>query len=124
MRNQYTPAALFAEYKTTFDLLVSEFPAITFIYATTAITMGEEADGAAYNANRQTYNNLVRAEYESSGRLWDMADYESTDPSGNKILFAGSESLYDFYASPDRRHIIGPGRMATSSPLIKMIASL
>lgn len=119
----YTPQQMFDDYKAWVDAVESQFPQLTVIYATTAIVMGENSDGAN-NGLRQTYNNLVRAEYGASGRLWDVADIESTDPNGNKILYGGVESLYSGYASPDQRHIYGLGRTTVSAPLLQLIAQL
>ena len=85
--------------------------------------MGENSDGAN-NGLRQTFNNLVRAEYGASGRLWDVAGIQSTDPDGNKILYGGVESLYSGYASPDQRHIYGLGRTTVATPLLKIIAQI
>lgn len=119
----YTPQQMFDEYKLWVDTVESTYPALTVIYATTAIVMGENSDGAN-NGLRQTYNDLVRAEYAASGRLWDVADIQSTDPSGNKVLYGGIESLYSGYASPDQRHIYGLGRTTVSAPLLQIIAGL
>ncbi len=121
--SSYTPQQMFDEYKLWVDTVESTYPALTVIYATTAIVMGQNSDGAN-NGLRQTYNNLVRAEYAASGRLWDVADIESTDPSGNKVLYGGVESLYSGYASPDQRHIYGLGRTTVSAPLLQLIAGL
>lgn len=119
----YTPAQMFTEYKSWVDTVESTYPALTVIYATQAIVMGENSDGAN-NGLRQTFNNLVRAEYGASGRLWDVADIQSTDPDGNKVLYGGVESLYSGYASPDQRHIYGLGRTTVSAPLLQIIAGL
>lgn len=119
----YTPQQMFDEYKSWVDTVESTYPALTIIYATAAIVMGENSDGAN-NGLRQTYNDLVRAEYAASGRLWDVADIQSTDPSGNKVLYGGIESLYSGYASPDQRHIYGLGRTTVSAPLLQIIAGL
>lgn len=119
----YTPAQMFAEYKAWVNAVESQFPHIAVIYATEAIVMGENSDGAN-NGLRQTFNNLVRAEYGASGRLWDVAGIQSTDPDGNKILYGGVESLYSGYASPDQRHIYGLGRTTVATPLLKIIAQI
>ena len=119
----HTPATMFNAYKATMDALVTDFPSVTFIFSTTAIVMGENSDGGN-NGLRQTYNNMVRNEYDGTGRLWDVADIESTDPNGNKVLYGGVESLYSGYASPDQRHIYGLGRTTVAAPLLSMIALL
>lgn len=120
----YTPQQMFNTYKTWVDTVESSFPNLKVIYATEAIVMGANSDGGANNVLRQTYNNLVRAQYASSGRLWDVAKIESTDPSGNRVLHNGVESLYSGYASPDQRHIYGLGRTTVSAPLLQLIAQL
>lgn len=119
----YTPQQMFDDYKAWVDAVESQFPQLTVIYATEAIVMGQNSDGVN-NGLRQTFNNLVRAEYGASGRLWDVADIQSTDPSSNKVLYGGVESLYSGYASPDQRHIYGLGRTTVSAPLLQIIADL
>lgn len=120
----YTPQQMFDEYKRWVDVIESTYPSITVVYATETIVMGENSDGTTNNILRQTYNNLVRAEYGASGRLWDVADLESTDPAGNKILYNGVESLYSGYASPDQRHLYYPGRPVVAAPLLQIIAGI
>lgn len=119
----HTAQQMFDAYKAWVDEIESTYPALTIIYATEAIVMGENSDGSN-NGVRQTFNNLVRAEYAASGRLWDVADIESTDPDGNKVLYGGIESLYSGYASPDQRHIYGLGRTTVAAGFLQMIASI
>lgn len=121
--SSHTPQQMFDAYKIWCDTIETDFPTLTIIYATEAIVMGENSDGV-HNARRQVFNNLIRAEYASTGRLWDVANIQSTDPIGNKILHGGIESLYSGYASPDQRHIYGPGRTALAGPLLQLIANV
>ena len=122
----YIPAQLFAEYKATMDGLITDFPAITFILATETIVCEADEDGPA-NTLRMTYNNLIRAEYGSTGRLWDIALAESTDPNGNRIVTGGIEHLFTEYASADLEHISGVdsiGRKAAATPLLLLMAGI
>lgn len=126
----YTPAQLFAEYSAVMDALATDFPAVEFILATETIVMEVDEDGPA-NALRMTYNDLVRAEYGATGRLWDIALALSTDPDSNRVrTWDGTrwvEHLYSGYASADQEHISGPdsiGRKAAATPLLLLMAGL
>ena len=124
----YTPADLFAEYSATMDALATDYPAVTFIFATeTIVNIGDEDHISGANALRQTFNDLVRAEYGSTGLLWDVALAESTDPDGNRTIDGGVEYLYLGYASADLEHISGVdniGRKAAATPLLLIMAGL
>lgn len=126
----YTPAQLFAAYETVLDALIADYPGKTFIPATETIVMEADEDGPA-NTLRMTYNELVRAKYASTGRLWDIARALSTDPAGNRVTSVVSgqtvEHLYSGYASADQEHISGPdsiGRKTAATPLLLILAGL
>lgn len=126
----YTPAQLFAAYETVLDQLIADYPGKVFIPATETIVMEVDEDGPA-NALRMQYNELVRAKYGPTGRLWDIARALSTDPEGNRITTVVSgqtvEHLYSGYASADQEHISGPdsiGRKTAATPLLLILAGL
>lgn len=126
----YTPAQLFAAYETVIDGLIADYPTKTFIPATETIVMEVDEDGPA-NTLRMTYNELVRAKYASTGRLWDIARALSTDPEGNRVTSVMSgqtvEHLYSGYASADQEHISGTdsiGRKTAATPLLLILAGL
>ena len=125
----YTPTMLFNEYKTTFAGLEAAFPHITFIYATETIVNVDDEDSInGANALRMQFNQLIRAEYGDTGRLWDIALAESTDPDGDRYIDGdGSEYLYIGYASGDLEHISGVdgiGRKAAATPLVLILADI
>lgn len=126
----YTPAQLFAAYESVLDGLIADYPSKTFILATETIVMQTDEDGAA-NSLRMTFNDLVRAKYGATGRLWDIALALSTDPDGNRIRTGTApnhvEHLYSGYASPDQEHISGSdmiGRRTAAVPLLQILASI
>jgi hypothetical protein len=132
----YTPAELFAEYKAAIDALVTDFPSIAFIYATEPVVYIYDEDdegpggtgGNHANDLRYAFNQLVRAEYGHTGRLWDIALAQSTDPAGSRYFNAnGSEYLFLDYASADLEHISGVdgiGRKAAATPLVLIMADI
>jgi hypothetical protein len=71
-------AQLFSAYQAMVSAVQAAHPGVKLVHFTAAIT-------AAGNGRREAYNNLVRATYGSSGRLFDLADLESnghTDSEG------------------------------------------
>lgn len=127
----HTPAEVFADYKAMVDVLEATYPAVTVIKATETIVEETAAGDGPSNPLRMQYNDLVRAEWGSSGLLWDLARALSTDPEGNRIttVVEGQtvEHLYSGYASADQKHISGTGgigRMAAAEPLLLILAGL
>lgn len=82
--------AIFASYRATMASLAKTYPDTRFVYTTVPLMAdrdlygrvkallgrGQEYD-PAHNAARERYNELVRAEYASSGRLFDVAAVQS-----------------------------------------------
>jgi hypothetical protein len=114
-------AALFAHYEATMDALEAEFPQVTFLYATNPVETG--ASGS--NVARYQFNELVRAKYAGTGRLWDVAALESTRPDGTRVT--GSidgqhyEALYGGY-SLDGGHPNADGSKVLAAELLRLIA--
>lgn len=94
----------FDEYRRTMAALERDFPNVTFIYATASLTTEgstfERAKDrvkrligrAAYwpdpsrNVIRHSFNELIRAEYADSGRLFDLAAVQATGTDGRLEL--------------------------------------
>lgn len=119
------PVAVFNAYRSTMSALERDFPNVTFIYATEPIVMAANSD-APNNIPRGVFNNLVRAEYGATGRIWDIAAIQSTTFDGTRVLgtYQGQtfEALNPAFAAPDQRHIYGAGETAAAGPLLELIA--
>ena len=97
------------EYVNSMAALEAAWPATTFVYMTMPLTTGEDSD----NITRNQYNTAVREYCQAHGRLlFDIADMESHDPSGNAITFVSGgqpyQRLYDDYSS-DGGHLTSAG---------------
>lgn len=112
---------VFDRYRTTMAALAQERPDITFLYTTVPLTVGASADNAA----RQRYNAKIRAEFGSTGRLFDVAAVESTRADGSRTT-AGSGSyltLNPDYASDGDGHLNGTGSRRAAAALFRTIAT-
>lgn len=112
-------AAVFKAYRTRMGQLVKDYPEVAFVYATVPL----EVDADQANRVRTEFNELVRAEYGPTGRLWDIAAAESTDPDGNRVGGKNFEALYAGYAS-DGAHLNPTGAVVVAEPLVLLLASL
>jgi hypothetical protein len=114
-------AARFAHYRATMDALEAEFPGVTFLYATNPVETG--ASGS--NVARYQFNQLVRATYAGTGRLWDVAALESTRPDGTRVTGSVNgqpfEALYGGY-SLDGGHPNADGSKVLAAELLRLIA--
>jgi hypothetical protein len=80
----------FAEYAASLDALRAEYPNIEFVAWTGPLSTGTDT----YNARRNWYNNLLKEKYEGVIPIFDLADIESTRPSGEVCTFEyGGETL-------------------------------
>ncbi|PKQ31388.1 MAG: hypothetical protein CVT62_08315 [Actinobacteria bacterium HGW-Actinobacteria-2] len=114
-----TVDATFAHYVAVMDGLHAEFPGITFIHATNPL----EADSDGANRARYRFNQLVRAKYAGTGRLWDIAAIESTRPDGTRVTgSAFGEAMYAGYTS-DGGHLNAAGSQVVASALLRLIAA-
>lgn len=121
--NGVNAQALFNSYKSTMGQLEGDFPNITFIYTTAALD-----EYSASNALvREQYNSLVRQEYASSGRLFDLANVESTRPDGSRVVGSSNGNtyyqLYENYSS-DGAHLNTTGALKVNTSLFKLLSSV
>lgn len=96
--------AIFASYRATMASLAKSYPDIRFVYTTVPLMAdrdlygrlkaqlgrGQEYD-PAHNAARERYNSLIRAEYATSGRLFDVAAVQAVGH-GDTLRFRSSPS--------------------------------
>jgi hypothetical protein len=116
--------AIFNSYQSTMNSLVASYPNVKFLYVTNPLTITSDA---ADNANREKLNQLIRNAYGSTGRLFDLAQVESTQPNGTRVTstYNGSTvyGLYSGYTS-DGGHLNQAGRDAAAKALLTVIANV
>lgn len=115
--------AIFNSYKSTFAALHTDFPNIKFVYVTAALDE-YDVDNAV---TRQQLNTMLRQEYSSTGRVFDLAAVESTRPNGTRVsgVSAGYTyyQLFDDYSS-DGGHLNSTGATVVDKALFKLLATL
>lgn len=111
---------IFDEYRSAFRTLEKEFPDVTFIYATVPLQSHRPSDNVA----RTRFNSLIRKEYADTGRLWDIARAESTEPDGDRVRGSHNgqqyEAMFGGYTE-DGGHLNEKGATAAAAPLIELI---
>ena len=129
---------LFREYRTTFDALERDFPAVTFIHVSNPLTtevetgrkaallrmLGRTDTSRADNATRHRLNERFRQAYEPD-RLFDIAQIEATTPDGSTVSGAVDgrpyQALYGGYAA-DSGHLNEAGSQLAAAQLLKLLA--
>jgi lysophospholipase L1-like esterase len=104
------------------DTLTAQYPNVKFIYVTNPLTTSD----AAANYARERYNQLVRSTYGSTGRVFDIAAVESTQPNGSRVSGTyGGNTFYSLYSeySSDGGHLNSAGRSAAAKELLWVIAN-
>lgn len=114
------PRALFNDYRSTMQALESEYPDVSFIYATVPLT-----ESAGYkNVLRTEFNSLVRSEL-ADRNIFDIAYLESSSEasSGSVDSFYGfpSESLRPEFSS-DGAHLNGVGSERAARGFVAALA--
>ena len=114
---------VFNAYRTVMDQLVTDFPAIKFVYTTAALDE-YDIDNAV---TREQLNTLIRNQYASTGRLFDLAAIESTRPNGTRVSGTSGGNtyyqLYDSYSS-DGGHLNATGEQVLDTALFTLLANL
>lgn len=130
--------AAFDEYVSAVDAIARRYPQIRLVYTTvplsTEATWKSRLKGwatrqtppyIADNIARQRYNTLVRARYESTGRLFDIARIESTTGDGR---VSGEYSGSRYYAlnddlAADSGHLNEIGSVLAADEFIRVVAA-
>jgi hypothetical protein len=90
--------------------LESLYPNKTFVWWTMPLHRGDPPNDDGFNNERHAYNTLVRDYCTAHNKvLFDIADIECHDPSGNRIQEGGYDSLYSGYASDNEGHLNATG---------------
>lgn len=114
---------LFAGYKAVMASLVQSYPNVKFIYVTNPLTTNDAAD----NTTRERFNSMMRQEYGSTGRLFDLAAVESTAPNGTRVQGThGGSTYYSMYSgyTTDGGHLNAAGRQAAAKQLLTVLANV
>lgn len=130
--------AVFEAYRAALARLSEDFPRVRFIYATAPLMAdrdlylrlkallgrGQEYD-PSHNAARERFNALMRAEYGSSGRLFDVAAIESAGTSGTlrfRTSDAGEFLAMDPALTSDGGHLNSYGATLATNGWIAVVA--
>ena len=135
-----TAGEIFDAYTAAMERLEAEYPATTFVYLTMPLTghrsdvkgvikrmLGMESHPLEENIERGVFNRLLREANASTGRLFDIAGFESTRDDGTRQLFERDgveyEALVPAYTN-DGGHLNERGRRKIAIELAKFIANL
>jgi len=124
------------EYSSSLDRLSRQFPGITFVAVTTPLTTiqgGPKAwvkqllrrapSGYAENAQRQEFNDYLRARYVRQGRLFDLARIEAGGAPGCQFQGRPGEMLNPALTY-DGGHLNSQGEQVVAAKFLKFIAAL
>lgn len=131
--------AIFDSYKQTMAGLAHDYPRVRFVYTTVPLMADRDLIGRlkalfgraqefdpAHNAARERYNALIRAEFGTTGRLFDIAAVEAAGD-GNTLRFrssAGGEFLaMDPALSSDGGHLNSDGAVLVASNWLSVVAT-
>ncbi|MEI6374669.1 MAG: hypothetical protein WCP26_12885 [Actinomycetes bacterium] len=113
--------SLFASYRVSMANLHTRYPKVALLYLTVPLTTDSPAD----NVKRQRFNALMRTNYASTGRLFDLAALESTKPTGARVtgLYNGAR-YYAMFAgySSDGGHLNAAGERRLADAFMRLIA--
>jgi hypothetical protein len=114
-------ASLFRYYRSVMASLHAAYPSLVIVHVTAPLTTGDVAD----NVVRQKYNALLRAQYGSTGRLFDLALVESTTPTGARV--GGTYRGYRYFAlwsgySSDGGHLNTRGSQRAADYFLRVLS--
>ena len=129
--------AVFAAYAATMAELEAKHPSVRFLYTTVPLSTDrgwksivkswigrDDQMGPADNLARERYNQLVRARYGSSGRLFDIAGIEATMRDAPTQRTADGSTYYVLNAAlaADPGHLNELGSRLAAAELIRIVA--
>lgn len=129
---------LFNEYRKTMTELEKEYPQTTLVHTTVPLRtvnqswkakirrlLGMDVWGDDATIKRNELNRMIRAEYKDSGRLVDVAHWESLLPDGSRhqveLFGENYEALIPEYSS-DGRHLNEVGAKFVASRMLDVLA--
>lgn len=111
--------ALFALYQQTLAELEADHPSIRFLHVTEPLLAASMPGAVQTNTLREYFNDKLRAAY--GDRVFDLADWESRDRSGNLILSSGVRVLYPEWTS-DGGHLSTAGGDYVARKMVEFLA--
>ena len=78
----------------------------------------------AYNSLREYYNDKVRTAYSLTGRLFDIADWQSRDVDGNQVLYNNVRELNSIWNAGDGGHMNADGCNMMAKKLLNLFESI
>lgn len=131
---------LFGRYTQSLERLGRRFPNITFAHVTAPLTvplsglkwtikrlLGEPAWGYRQNGMRERFNDLLRSNFGSTGRVFDLARFESTRPDGSVESYRwrgqANPSLARCYTA-DEGHLAEFGRRVIAREMLVWLAKI
>lgn len=131
---------IFAHYRQTMNGLERQYPNVIFAHMTVplrTVQTGWKAGvkkafflpvgGYDDNIARNRYNGMLRLEYGPGGRLFDLADIESTCRNGTRAKFTNRSGTYYCLAADntdDGGHLNASGRKLAAEQFLKFLAGL
>lgn len=130
---------LFENYQHAMNRLKKQYPNILFFHFTVPLKslqqgpkawlkrlLGKPVVGYEDNSNREKYNNMMRKVYSNEGSLFDLAEIESTYPSGERA-YSDMEGkhiphLVSEYTD-DGSHLNANGQLVVATRLIEFLFS-
>jgi hypothetical protein len=130
---------VFGHYKKTMANLAGRFPGVELLHSTVPLValqsgpkafvkkiLGSPLYGVADNAARGRYNDMLRREYGSTGKLFDLAACESTGPAGKELRFKLGKELFQAMLpayTNDGGHLNETGRRLIAQEFLLFLAS-
>lgn len=129
--------AVFAAYSATMSDLERRHPGVRFVYTTVPLSTdrgwkatikswigSDDQMGPADNLSRQRYNELVRARFGASGRLFDIAAVEATIADTPTLRNADGQDYYVLNAAlaADPGHLNDLGARVAATEFIRVVA--
>jgi|SaaInlV_120m_DNA_4_1040238.scaffolds.fasta_scaffold01049_8 predicted HAD superfamily Cof-like phosphohydrolase len=139
-RGGVDPEKIFNQYKVSVSNLQEKYPGIKLIHSTVPLTsqqtgpkawvkkiIGKPLRGFDGNIKRNEFNDLMRAEYNKSALVFDLAKIESTATSGERASFNRDNSnIYTLVPefTDDGSHLNETGRKIVANDFLFFLANL
>ncbi|MFO1406384.1 MAG: hypothetical protein U1F08_02490 [Steroidobacteraceae bacterium] len=132
------PVAIAREYADALDGLAARHPTTKFVAVTAPLTtvqtgpkawvkrlLGRQPGGYAENARRASFNKALRERYASSGRLFDLARYESTAGGHDVAVIVDGATIeaLDPSLSDDGGHLNAAGQQLIARQFLEFLAA-